>query len=268
MTSVVIPARNETFLQDTIRELLHKASGKIEVIAVLDGYWPPVEQLVEDKRVSYIHFSESRGMRACINAGVGIAKGEYIMKLDAHCMVADGFDGALEADCDDNWVVVPTRRRLDPYKWTLIEDGRPPIKHMYLSHDLHGREDREANVKENLRSERIVDLMSFQGSCWFMKRSYFDWLELMDEEEYGTFPREAQEIGLKCWLSGGRVVRNKKTWYAHWHKSKADGRGYSLDKSQVEKGTRKMEEWKTGRGWHKQTKPLSWLFEYFGRNEK
>ena len=30
--------------------------------------------------------------------------------------------------------------------------------------------------------------------------------------------QETQELGMKIWLSGGRVVRNKNTWYAHLHK--------------------------------------------------
>jgi glycosyltransferase involved in cell wall biosynthesis len=264
VVSIVIPSRNEKFLKQTIKDLLSKATGDIEIIPVLDGYWPASEELVNDKRVHYLHFSNSRGMRNAINSAVRISKGDYLFKIDAHCMVADGYDTALKADCQPNWVVVPRRLALDPHTWTLIDNPKYPVDYMYLSNDFHGEVWTEKNQDQSLKSLLIDDLMSFQGSAWFMHKSYFDFLELMDEESYGSFPYEAQEIGLKCWLSGGRVVVNKKTWYAHWHKTKEDGRGYSLDKSQVEKGTTYMQKWHD-QGWHKQTKPLSWLFTKFER---
>ena len=40
MLSVIIPARNEIYLQKTIDSVLSAAKGEIEVIAILDGYWP------------------------------------------------------------------------------------------------------------------------------------------------------------------------------------------------------------------------------------
>ena len=38
--SIVIPSRCEPLLTPTIKDLLVKAKGEIEVIAVLEGYWP------------------------------------------------------------------------------------------------------------------------------------------------------------------------------------------------------------------------------------
>lgn len=265
VVSVVIPSRNEIFLSKTIKDLLEKASGEIEIIPVLDGYWPAADELINDKRVHYLHFSDSRGMRNAINAGVAISQGDYIFKLDAHCMVDKGYDEALKADCESSWVVVPRRLALNPHKWELITNNpKYPVDYMFLSNDFHGEVWTEKNQDKSLKDILIDDLMSFQGSAWFMQKSYFNELELMDEDSYGTFPYEAQEIGLKAWLSGGRVVVNKKTWYAHWHKTSADGRGYSLDKSQVDKGTAHMQKWH-GKCWHKQTLSLSWLFNKFER---
>ena len=37
--SIVIPSRREPLLTPTIKDLLVKAKGEIEVIAVLEGYW-------------------------------------------------------------------------------------------------------------------------------------------------------------------------------------------------------------------------------------
>ena len=44
MLSVIIPSRNEVFLQQTIDDVLRNAVGEIEVIAVLDGYWPEPDE--------------------------------------------------------------------------------------------------------------------------------------------------------------------------------------------------------------------------------
>jgi len=234
--SVIIPARNETFLPHTIRDILRKAAGEIEIIAVLDGYWPD-PPLRYRREMKVLHRGKAMGMRAAINAAVAVATGKYIMKTDAHCLFAEGFDEALKADCDSDWVSIPRRYSLDAENW---KRQKAPIDYLYLSYPddpqdfggagYHGKVWRERNRDERLRSKLIDDAMSFQGSCWFMHREYFQYLDLMDESSFGTFWQEAQEIGPKSWFSGGRVVRNKKTWYAHLHKGRKYGRGYFLHK--------------------------------------
>ncbi|PJB50935.1 MAG: hypothetical protein CO103_01050, partial [Chloroflexi bacterium CG_4_9_14_3_um_filter_45_9] len=81
LLSVIIPARNERYLQKTIENVLENIKGDTEIIVVLDGYWPE-EPIKDHPRVNIIHHSGSRGQRASINEAARIAKGEYIMKLD------------------------------------------------------------------------------------------------------------------------------------------------------------------------------------------
>ncbi len=263
LTSILIPSRNEPYLQKTILDLLCKAKGNIEIIVVLDGYWPPYDEIVEDPRVKYIHFSNARGMRNAINSAVAIANGEYLLKLDAHCMFAEGYDEVLKAECEDNWVVVPRRYALDPEKWQIEErtDKKYPIDYLYLSKDLHGVVWDEKNHNPQLKEKLIDETMSNQGSCWFMKKTYFEWLELMDESLYGMFWNEFQEIGLKCWLSGGKVMVNKKTWYAHWHKSVS--RGYNLPREEQANAQKNVDRWLTEKMFHKQIHDVNWLVERF-----
>jgi hypothetical protein len=120
---------------------------------------------------------------------------------------------------------------------------------------------REKNSDPALKEKKIDDLMSSQGSCWLMKKRYFNWLHLMDEEHYGKFSSEFQEVGLKCWLSGGKVKVNKNTCYAHWHKT--ESRGYSLSKDEFLKGNNFALLWKTQKNWKKQKYKLSWLINKF-----
>jgi len=267
MLSIIIPSRNERFLDNTVDDLLKKAEGEIEVIPVLDeGIY-----FNNDKRVNILKHFSPLGMRRSINDGVKVARGEYIMKLDGHCLLDEGFDKKLIDNCDDDWVVIPRRKRLDAENWCVQEVGKPDIDSMYLSYPddpndrggvgLHGRIWKERILK---RLNILIDEdLSAQGSCWFMKKKYFDFLDLMDEKNYGEFGSEMQEIGLKAWLSGGKLMRNKKTWYAHLHKGKKYGRGYRLDKKEFTKANLYTNKWITNSAWKKQTKPFNWLIKRF-----
>lgn len=280
MLSVVIPSRNEQFLQKTIDDLLEKAEGDIEIIVILDGYWPN-PMLKDDPRVVILHqgtVHDNVGMRGGINAGIAAARGEYIMKIDEHCMVDKGFDKKLMADCEDNWCVIPRRYRLDPDKWELIEDGRPPIDYMKIDYPyqrpyditcgLHGGEWRQRYYDR--KDVEIDDTMSWQGSCWFMKKKFWDEIVgPLDDENYGPFTQEPQEIGNKVWLSGGRLVVNKKTWYAHYHKG-SKGKGYGFSNQQYRKHQAENEKgrlycidfWIYNR-WDKRVRDWEWLLQKF-----
>lgn len=279
MLSIIIPSRNSEYLQKTIDDLLLKAEGDVEVIVVLDGYWPtiPVKQ---DKRVIVLHkgtVHNSPGMRDCINTGIAIAKGDYFMKIDEHCMVDQGYDVKLAADCTDDMVVIPRRYRLEPETWTLSTDGRPPIDYMYIAYPyerpfditcgLHGSEWKQMHFDK--KEILIDDTMSWQGSCWFVSRKWWNFIGELETDKYGTFTQEPQEIGLKTQLGGGRLVVNKKTWYAHFHKG-AKGKGYGFSNTQwrahqqgCEIGRTFCTDYWMNNRWEKQVRSFEWLLEKF-----
>lgn len=188
LISVVIPSRNERFLVDTIKDVIEHAQEEIEVMFLLD------DGLV--------------GMRQAIETMVEHSKGKYIMKLDAHCMMAEGWDVKLKEHHQSKWVQIPTRKRLDAHNWKIDESKRD-INLMYLTKDFKGIQNRTQDLPE-----MIHDTETFQGSCYFMERDYFLELGFFDEG-FGSFWNEAQEIGVRVKADGGRIVRNKYTWYAH-----------------------------------------------------
>ena len=266
--SIVIPARNEPFLNKTIDEIYTKATGEIEVIAVLDGVIPEVLPK-ERPNLTLIKWETAKGMRPCINDGAAIATGKYLMKIDAHCALDEGFDEKLAEDCDEDWVVIPRRYSLADETWT---PRRAPIDYMYLSFPdpekigdwggsgYHGKLWQERNYDPDLKDVLIDGAMSFQGSCWFMHHNYFYYLELMDIERYGPFWQEAQEIGPKTWYAGGRVMRNKNTWYAHLHKGKKHGRGYFISKGSLSRAGVKTRAFIEDPVWDKKVRGLkSWV---------
>ena len=266
--SVIIPARNEQFLPPTVADLFAKATGDVEVIVVLDGYWPD-PPLEEHPSLVIIHRSKSRGMRDGINSAVAIATGKYLMKSDAHCLFGEGYDEILKADCDDDWLVVPRRVSLDAENWCIANTRKSPVDYEYLSRPnspgndsgIHGKVWRERSRE---RSDILVDdNMSFQGSCWFMHREYYERLGGLCNEGYGTFIQEPQELGLKVWLGGGRQVTNKKTYYAHLHKGKRHGRGYFLSKRECTEGTAYAADYWLNNRWGDRVHDLVWLIDKF-----
>lgn len=248
MLSIIIPSRNEQFLQKTIDDLLAKAKGEVEIIVVLDGVW---QEIKDDPRVKILHHGEVHnnfGLRDSVNAGMRIARGEYVMKADGHTMWDEGFDLKLIEDCSDDWVVIPRRYRLDAESWKIVEDGRDPVDYMYLAYPYERPYDATCGLHgawwKELYGERkdilVDDVMTMQGSAYFMSKKHWERLGELDSELYGPFTHEAQEISMKTWLSGGRVVVNKKTWYAHLHKGKKYGTGYGFS----------TEQWKNWKALH------------------
>jgi glycosyltransferase involved in cell wall biosynthesis len=245
MVSIIIPSRSPQYLQKTIDDILLKAEGDIEIIVVLDGIWPE-DYNWSDPRIRVVHHGtvhDSKGMRESINMGMSIARGKYVMKCDEHIMFDKGFDKKLSVDCEDNWLVIPRRHRLEADEWRIIEDGRSPVDYMKIDYPyqrpfdktcgLHGSEDKK---RYSSRKDILIDdVMTMQGSCYFMSKKLWDSIIVkMDDEHYGPFTQEAQELTNKVWLSGGRCIVNKKTWYAHMHKGKK-GKGYGFSNEQYKK---------------------------------
>src|SRR3990167_10328590 len=124
--SIIIPARNEEFLGRTIQDVLEHSKANTEVIVILDGYLPD-PLLTYNPRVTVIHNPEAAGQRAAANQAVRIAKGKYVMKLDAHCAMDDGFDvKMIEAftRTGDNVTMIPVMRNLHIFDWVCPEGHR------------------------------------------------------------------------------------------------------------------------------------------------
>lgn len=219
LLSIIIPSYKDPLLIKTIDSILENAEGEIEIIAVLDGYWPEFELRI-DPRVRYVHLGKNRGMRGAINAGVLVSRGEYIMRSDEHCMYSKNFDKIITDNMEDNWIVTATRYFLDPIKWERIDI--PP----FIYEKLKIRDDMKfEGVKWRSRDKERKDIMidetmAMQGSFWIMKRSWWDKVIVeLDTEHYGPMYQDSHEMIFKTWQVGGKMMVNKNTWFAHKHVS-------------------------------------------------
>jgi len=241
MLTVIIPSKTEVYLKKTIEDVLKNSRGEIEIYAVTDGYEEVDKAL--DSRVIYLPLepSASNHKRQGINLAVSLCKGDYVMALDAHCMVAEGFDLQLIKDHQPNWVQVPRRNRLDAENWCLQDQGdnRPPIDYEYIMWEPVSRKAGFHGYKWDSRTRerwdiKLDDTMTIQGSCWFMTKEWFHKCGFMQVEGYTGWGQEGEEVSLTTWKNGGRVITNKNTWYAHLHKGKKYGRMYHLNKGETE----------------------------------
>lgn len=269
--SVIIPSRNERFLIPTVKDVLSKAVGDVEIIVVLEGYW--VADLPADPRIKILHHGKAMGMRPSINAAVEMSTGQFLMKLDAHCMVGEGFDEILREDYhEDNWLVVPRRYALEPESWTIDTSNKKyPIDYHYLSYPYERLNDVTCGLHGTNWNERrknrdhilLDDEMSSQGSCWFMSRDHWNRLGDMDSTMYGNFIHEMQELGLKTWLGGGAMKVNKRTWYAHLFKGRKYGRGYILGQHEHKDAVQAVSVYWMNNQWEDRVHDLRWLIEKF-----
>ena len=227
MVSVIIPSYKDPLLHKTIDSLLENADGEIEIVAVLDGYWPATS-IKNDKRIKIVHHGVAHGMRGAINAGVAVASGEFIMRTDEHCSFGKGYDRILTATFEDNWIVTPRRYFLNPEKWEVMDI--PPVDCMKLKIVNYERGQKFSGVEWD-RPERkdiaIDESMAMQGSCWIMKKAWWEKVIIeLQSEGYGTHYQDSHEMVFKTWKAGGKLMVNKNTWHAHKHRSFPRTHGY------------------------------------------
>lgn len=249
--SFLIPARNEQFLAQTVQDLLEHTSDESDIIVGLDGAWAdPV--IVDHPRVKIYHVSEAIGQRAMTNRLARLSDAKYVCKVDAHCSFDQDWDTKMLRafeEVGDNVTMVSIMRNLYAFDW-VCPDGHRHYQDKgntcecgkSMSQDIIWKaKDRpnstsyrfdknlEFNYWNDYKAKQegdLVETLSLQGSCFMLtKEKYFE-LDICDET-WGSWGGQGAEVALKTWLSGGRVVVNRRTWYAHMFRTKqSNGFGF------------------------------------------
>ena len=222
--SVVIPSYKDPLLHKTINSLLTNSGlgDQLEVILVLDGYWPDTP-IVNDSRVRVVHLGSNRGMRGAINAGVAVARGEFFMRLDEHCDFGNNYDLIMTSQMKENEICTAKRYFLDPVKWQVMDI--PPVEHEKLVIQNVSEGVRKfAGIRDKARDElqkdvAVSEMSGMQGSMWIMGRKWWDaHIGELQTEGYGPTYQDSVEVCMKTWQNGGRLILNKNTWFAHKHR--------------------------------------------------
>lgn len=268
MLSIIIPSRNERYLNKTIKDILKKVTGEIEIISVLDGYtdYPLPE---ENPRLRVIQKEKSEGMRSAINTGVDLAKGEYILKADGHLSFSYGFDEVLEADCEDNWLVSARRYNLITDTWN--KDDREPVDYFYYACPWHNSKHYiiqscpwVTRSRERKEGFDIDEQMTIHGAMWFTTKKFYEKIR-MTNEGWGGFAGEPPELCNKTWLGPwkGKVMVNKKVWYAHPRYNKNEGPGYSVQSTRMMEGLIYASHYWIDNKWDDAIHDFNWLIKRF-----
>jgi glycosyltransferase involved in cell wall biosynthesis len=221
--SVVTPVYKEPFIDQTIKSLLDNSAlgNELEVIRVLDGYWPD-KPMIEDDRVITVHLGKNRGMRGAINAGVSVARGEFIMRTDCHCMFGNGYDAILTSQCQPDWIVTARRYFLDPIKWEVMDIPYVDYEKLVIQKTEGGEKfsGQSWRSRDEQRKDIPIDeTMAMQGSMWVMPHKWWDdVIGELQTDGYGPAYQDSHEMIFKTWKAGGKMMLNKNTWFAHKHR--------------------------------------------------
>lgn len=288
--SVIIPARNEMFLKNTVDNVLANARANTEVIIICDGNWPLVP-IPDDPRIRMVYHPVSIGQRAATNEGARLSSAQFIMKLDAHCAVDEGFDTKLMANCEYDWTVIPRMYNLHAFQRVCRTCGHeayqgPTICEKCQSTDIERKmvwEPRRSRLTDFARFDRtlhfqywgsyktrpeaqgdIADTMTSVGACFFMHRQRFWDLGGLDEG-HGSWGQFGVEVACKAFLSGGRHVVNKTTWFSHMFRTQGGDFGfpYPLSGRQIEHARKYSRDMWENDKWPLATRKFADLIEKF-----
>lgn len=274
--SIIIPAINETYeiapgvtiLAKTVQDIYEKATGDFEVIVGIDG--PPYEDLPNYPNLTVIKRPARIGLKLNINNMAKVAKGKYLFKTDAHCMFDRGFDETLLSDMKDNWLVTPRFYVLDAENWKW-QDGRF-YDYFYLYYPFHHPEYLKfkagghwpEKTKEEIFTP-IDETPQFHGSAWLIAKDFFlNKLGGMSTYHPLSHAQEPPELGLKIWLGpwNGKVMVNKKTWYAHMHKGKRP-LGWTMSTEQARDTYNYSASYWMGNKWKGRAHDIEWFIDKF-----
>lgn len=208
--SIIIPARNEKYLQRTIEDILEHIEGDTEIIVGIDGSKdvPPIIGFI----LGYSGYQI--GQRALQNILVRQSKAKYIMKVDGHCSFSQGFDVKMMEAMDNKTIMSPYMMRLDAENWTIMPQN--PTSMYVFDTDLVMQHWREGQ-NEELINETMVPV----GAAFMVSRENY-WKWNLCDESLGSWGGQCTELGIKAYLNGGRCVTNKNVYFGHLFREKKE----------------------------------------------
>jgi glycosyltransferase involved in cell wall biosynthesis len=214
--SIVIPTLNEgDMLAMTVENILDVTTyPRIEVLVVDDGSTDgSCDAYRQTEKPVTLITGDHLGIPRARNLGAEHAQGEYVLFIDAHCTVSsnwiDRFIQALAAP--DVAIVGPT--------FTRLKEPKPRgCGNVWINHRL------ESAWLEPLEIERPYEVPITPGGCQAFRKATFQALGGFDNG-FTRWGYQDEEVCLRAWLHGYRVLVDPKVVVAHYFRTKA---GYEV----------------------------------------
>ena len=303
--SVIITSRNEEFLKRTVEGVLEAREANTNVIINLDGKWADPKLVDHKDVIILYHnksIGQRAGLNQAIrlskakyimklDAHCIVDKGFDKVLIESAEKLGDkvtqvprqynlhAFDWKCKK-CGNQWYQSPTPTKCympgenrkenpecDSKEFERIVIWKPRFHrksdHYRFDSDLHFQYWGSLGKRPGFEGD-ITETMSLLGACFFMSRKRY-WELGGSEESWGSWGNQGTEISCKSYLSGGRLVTNRKTWFAHLFRTQGGDFGFPYPQSgnQVENARKKSREFFKDGSWDKAVRPLSWLIEKF-----
>lgn len=209
MLSIIIPAYNEEkYLNRTIGNIFStvKGEGEVEVIVILNGY----EQEVDSRAVIF-RYKENMGERVAMNTAARMARGDFLLRIDAHCDFSPGgWDVMMTEVTGERDITVAVLTALDKETWERKKGHwygfcqlMPNMEAKWL------KPNRDKGLYKTIEPN-----MAFTG-CGFCLRKDFYWFLGGADETLPKMGAIGEEFAVKAWLSGGKVQTRTDVMIGH-----------------------------------------------------
>lgn len=240
LVSVMIPVGkiDVQYLNRTVSNVINNATGPIEILSEFDG--------------------DGEGHRVLTNRMAAAAKGKYLLRLDCHSSMSEGWDARMKESCGPTTILTPMLDALDSETWT--GKGRD----MGLIILTNTMKNTYPMIMDSIEDREIeMETMSIVGCTYMIQKEYY-WHHHGCEEQLGVWGAGGLEWVLKVWLTGGRVLLRTDTVCCHLFRE--GGRTpFNLDIARLNKTFLELaQRWNSGLG-EGQTRPLSWLGKKFDK---
>lgn len=227
--SVIIPVYNvSTYLRRCVRSVQMQTYQDMEIILVDDGSTDDSGQLcdvlaTEDVRIQVIH-KVNGGLSDARNAGLRLAKGEYVLFLDSDDMwlLPDGLEKIEEA-LQNNPTDLLLFKRVDLYATTdtlSIADCRQSIERDYDTTFIYSHTAVDV-FSQLVRTQRFNMSACFQA----IQRAL-----LTDNDIYFPVGMLSEDVdwSLRLWQKVDTVQALNLNMYGYWHHSGSITTTYSI----------------------------------------
>lgn len=240
--SVLMPVYNtkESFLKEAIESILNQTEKDFEFIIINDGSTINVEDIIlscKDSRIKYVLNENNLGLIKTLNKGLGLAKGEYIARMDADDIsLPDRLEKQLlfmesnpDTDILGTWFKCFPRKR-------VIES---PLNDKDIKQTLLVSSNMLGHPTIMFRTSTVKKLNILYDEKANYVEDYALWLSLIDKVNFACVP----EILLNYRLNNSGICKNniiKQNLNCQKFMFEAQGKYFNIDFSEVDKVIEKL----------------------------